>query len=131
MIDHLSASQLNLYLQCSLKYKFQYVDKLPKPFKSSGLVFGSCVHSAMAWLHKQRIAKKAVDLEQVQRIFLADWYANRVEADIRYKQGENETNLQMMGRELLSQYFHMPMSICNSLPTPTPIRSSWGESRSF
>lgn len=108
MIDHLSASQLNLYLQCSLKYKFQYVDKLPKPFKSSGLVFGSCVHSAMSWLHKQRMAGKEVELEQVQRIFAADWYANRVEAQIRYKQGESETTLQMIGRELLGQYFHMP-----------------------
>ena len=75
MIDHLSASQLNLYLQCSLKYKLQYIDKLPKPFKSSGLVFGSCVHSAMSWLHKQRLAGKEVALEQMQRIFTADWYA--------------------------------------------------------
>jgi putative RecB family exonuclease len=108
MIDHLSASQLNLYLLCSLKYKFQYVDKLPKPFKSSGLVFGSCVHSAMSWLHKQRMAGREVNLEQLQRIFGADWFANRVEAQIHYKQGESETNLQMMGRELLSQYFHMP-----------------------
>ena len=29
-IKHLSKSQINLYMDCSLKYKFQYVDMLPK-----------------------------------------------------------------------------------------------------
>jgi putative RecB family exonuclease len=108
MIDHLSASQLNLYLLCSLKYKFQYVDKLPKPFKSSGLVFGSSVHSAISWLQKQRMAGKTVSLEQMLRVFGADWFASGVEAEIHYKPGENETSLQLLGRELLSQYYAMP-----------------------
>jgi putative RecB family exonuclease len=108
MIDHLSASQLNLYLMCSLKYKFQYVDKLPKLFKSSGLVFGSSVHSALSWLHKQRLAGKTVTLEQMLRVFGADWFASGVEAEIHYKPGESETSLQLLGRELLSQYYQMP-----------------------
>ena len=54
-MDHLSSSQINLYLLCSLKYKFIYLDKLPKPFKSSGLMFGSAMHSALSWVHKEKI----------------------------------------------------------------------------
>ena len=56
-MDHLSASQMNLYFQCSLKYKFQYLDKLPKPFKASGLVFGSAIHLAISWVHKNQIGR--------------------------------------------------------------------------
>ena len=59
-MDHLSSSQLNLYLQCSLKYKFQYVDGLPRPCKASGLAFGSALHSALAWFHKELAAGVSV-----------------------------------------------------------------------
>ena len=54
-MDHLSCSQMNLYLQCPPKYKFLYIDGLPKPFKPSGLAFGGSIHAALAWLHKQRM----------------------------------------------------------------------------
>ncbi len=61
-IGHLSASQINLYIQCGLKYRFQYVDLIPRPFKSSGLVFGAVVHSTTDWFHKQRKTGKRVAL---------------------------------------------------------------------
>ena len=49
-IEHLSKSQISLYMDCSLKYKFQYIDNLPKPFKPAGLAFGTSIHSALEWL---------------------------------------------------------------------------------
>ena len=52
MIDHLSASQIQAYMDCSLKYKFSKIDQLPKSFKSSGLALGSAIHSAVEWLHR-------------------------------------------------------------------------------
>ena len=61
-MEYLSSSRINLYLNCSLKYKFNYVDKLPKPFKSSALVFGSAIHSAISWLHKQEMNGNGVTL---------------------------------------------------------------------
>jgi putative RecB family exonuclease len=103
-MDHLSSSQINLYLQCGLKYKFQYVDELPKPFRSSGLAFGSALHSALAWLHKQKIGGNGVTLERLYRIFDADWYSQKVENDIRYKNGEDEMRLLNWGREMLGLY---------------------------
>jgi len=44
---HLSYSQINTYLTCSLKYKFHYLDQIEPPFVSSALVFGSCIHEAV------------------------------------------------------------------------------------
>lgn len=107
-MDHLSCSQINLYLQCSLKYKFQYIDELPKPFKPSGLAFGSTIHSALDWLHKQRMKGNNVSIDKLYRIFGADWYAQKIGTDIHYKNGETENDLLIMAKEMLSLYFVRP-----------------------
>jgi len=107
-MDHLSCSQMNLYLQCPLKYKFQYIDKLPKPFKASALAFGSALHSALSWLHKHRTNGNNVTLERLFKIFDADWYAQNLGTRILYKNGETGMKLAVMGKEMLSLYFEQP-----------------------
>ena len=67
-MDHLSANQMNLYFQCGLKYQFQYIHRLPKPFKASGLVFGSDNHSAIFWFHINQLAGRSVPLEKLNSI---------------------------------------------------------------
>lgn len=108
MTDHLSASQMNLYMQCSLKYKFQYVDQLPKPFRPSGLVLGSAIHSAISWFHKRQLSGQEASLEKVYRIFEADWYSQRVENDIRFRDNETEGGLTLLGKEILGLYCAQP-----------------------
>jgi putative RecB family exonuclease len=103
-VDHLSCSQMNLYMQCSLKYKFLYVDKLPRPFKSSGLAFGSAFHSTLAWFHRKRMNGNDVPMETLFKIFDADWYAQKTGDEIRYKSGDSEMKFKAMARELLSLY---------------------------
>jgi len=107
-MDHLSCSQMNLYLQCPLKYKFLYIDGLPKPFKPSGLAFGGSIHSALAWLHKQRMNGNDVSIDKLYRIFDADWYAQKIDTNIHYKNGETDTRLAIMAKEMLSLYFVRP-----------------------
>ncbi len=109
-IDHLSASQINLYLLCGLKYRFQYVDKLPKPFKPSGLAFGSVIHSSVDWFHKQRIQKRQVSLDDLYRIMEADWYSQQCEEEIKFKEGEDANKLLFMAKEMLSLYYHSPLN---------------------
>ena len=126
-VDYLSASQINLYLLCSLKYRFNYIDRLPKPFKSSGLVFGSAVHSSLEWFAKERLKKSESSLEKLLKIFAADWFCQTVEAKIRYKNGESEKSLLFMGKQMLRQYFHsekkpvVNAEIPFSLPLVDPI----------
>jgi putative RecB family exonuclease len=107
-MDHLSASQINLYLLCSLKYRFQYVDELPRPFRSSALAFGSAVHAALAWYHKYAVNGNEVPLEKLYKIFEADWYAQRLDTEILYNARETETSLHSLGRELLRLYLANP-----------------------
>ncbi len=122
-MDHLSSSQMNLYFQCSLKYRFQYIDKLPKPFKASGLVFGSAIHSAISWFHKNQLAGRQVPLEKLYSIFTADWYGQKVESVIRYKESETETAQMLLGREILNLYYHEPRKqvIGTEIPFTVPL----------
>lgn len=47
----ISYSKLSTFKQCPLKYRFQYVDKLPtKP--APALFFGSTIHACLEWLHR-------------------------------------------------------------------------------
>lgn len=108
MPDHLSVSQMNLYLLCSLKYRYQYLDELPKPFRSSALVFGSAIHAALSWYHTQEVSGNGVTLEKFCKIFDADWYAQQLDANILYDSAESKTALRMVGREILGLYFAKP-----------------------
>ena len=109
VITHLSASQINLYLQCSLKYKFQYIDKLPKPFKAAGLAFGSVMHSALEWFHKEIMQGRETTLEALYKIFEVDWFSQKVETDIHFKDGEDEMKLMVLGKEFLTLYYNSPI----------------------
>ena len=107
-IDHLSASQINLYIQCSLKYRFQYVDLIPRPFKSSGLVFGAVVHSTIDWFHKQRKMGKRPSLDQVYKILDSDWFCQKLDHEIRYKEAEEEGKLILAAQEILGLFYNSP-----------------------
>ena len=104
-MDHLSKSQISLYFECSLKYRFRYIDELPIPFKSSGLAFGSCIHSSIEWFHKQKMRGNDVSLEKFFQILKADWYSQKADTDILYKDGETEDLLLLKGKEIVSLYF--------------------------
>lgn len=109
MIDHLSSSQIKLYLQCPQKYRFQYIDLIPKTFRSSALAFGSAFHSALSWFHKSRLSNGEATLEKLCKVFEADLFSQQVEADVRFKEGDDDMKLAVMGREMLSLYFKQPI----------------------
>ena len=103
MRDHISVSQINLYLMCPLKYRYQYVDQLPRPFKAAELAFGSAIHSAIEWWHKERQAEREREWQQVASVFEADMNAQAVD-EIRYKNGDDLSALVEKGKELLAVY---------------------------
>lgn len=103
MRDHISVSQINLYLLCPLKYRYQYIDELPKPFKAAELAFGSAVHSAVEWWHKERQAGFIHAWGDVAAIFAADMNAQAVD-DLRFKNGDDLATLTTKGTELIEVY---------------------------
>jgi putative RecB family exonuclease len=113
--DAISVSQINLYLTCSLKYRFQYIDRLPRLVLSAGLVFGGAMHKALEWLHKERRNGRNPPLDEVLRVFEADWHAQLHDAEVVFPDDDSKEKLVHKGKELLSQYYHRP---------PKPVRDA-------
>ena len=49
---HISHSQIFTYLNCSLKYRFQYVENKPPERISIALPFGSAIHAAIEMYYR-------------------------------------------------------------------------------
>jgi putative RecB family exonuclease len=98
-----SLSQVSAYLGCPLKYRFQYVDKIPRPWRASALAFGSSVHAAVEWFHRERLAGRTPDLTETLRVFDADWYAQNVDPLV-FSERESKDSLAEKGRAMLQLY---------------------------
>ena len=99
----LSFSQIQTYLGCPLKYRFQYVDKIPRPWRAAAMAFGSSVHAAVEWFHKERLAGRSPELTQVLKVFDADWYSQNVEPLV-FSERESKDSLAEKGRAMLQLY---------------------------
>ena len=98
-----SISQIQAYLGCPLKYRFQYIDQLPRPWRPAALVFGSSVHAAIEWFHKERLAGAKPRVEDVLQIFDADWFAQTLEPVV-FQGSETKEDLQAKGRAMVRLY---------------------------
>lgn len=99
----ISISQVNAYLGCPLKYRFQYVDKIPRPWRVAGMAFGTSIHAAVEWFHKERIDGRTPELPDVLQVFDADWYAQNVEPLV-FSERESREGLAEKGRAMLQLY---------------------------
>jgi putative RecB family exonuclease len=119
-VQTISLSKVQTYLLCPLKYRFQYVDKIPKPWRASALAFGTSVHAAIEWFHRERIAGRTPDAEAVQNIFAADWYAQNLEPLV-FKEKESSEGLADMGRKMLQIYVQQVLGE----PVPIAVEESF------
>lgn len=99
----ISLSQVTCYLACPLKYRFQYVDRIPRPWRAAALSFGTSVHAAVEWFHKERLAGHTPTLESVCECFAADWYAQNLEPLV-FPERESADALLERGRAMLALY---------------------------
>jgi putative RecB family exonuclease len=99
--DHLSYSQINTYLSCSLKYKLQYVDKVPPAFTSASLAFGSAIHEAAAAFYQTRLEGEELRPDQMLDVYRETWgQAEKV----KFFNGDNEDKLAKKAEELLNVF---------------------------
>ena len=99
----LSVSQVNAYIGCPLKYRFQYVDKIPRPWRVAAMAFGTSVHAGVEWFHRERMAGRSPELKKVLEVFDADWYAQNVEPLV-FSEKESKDSLAEKGRGMLQLY---------------------------
>ena len=99
----ISVSQVNCYLACPLKYRFQYVDKIPRPWRVAAMAFGSSVHAAIEWFHQERLDGRTPELTNVLEVFEADWYAQNVQPLV-FSERESKDSLADKARAMLQLY---------------------------
>jgi putative RecB family exonuclease len=99
----ISVSQVNTYLACPLKYRFQYVDKIPRPWRVAAMAFGSSVHAAVEWFNKELLAGRRPELTAVLQVFDADWYAQNTEPLV-FSEKESRDSLAEKARAMLEVY---------------------------
>jgi putative RecB family exonuclease len=97
----LSASRLNSFLSCRLKFWFRYVEGLTKP-KTAALHVGSTVHSVLKAWNKARWKNQPLTLKQLHDEFIKAWAESEGEA-VEWADGE-EADEKATGWRLIETY---------------------------
>jgi len=93
----LSHTRIKLYLQCPLKYKFQYIDGLkekPKPYFS----FGNSIHQALEFFYSPKLPK-APSREDVLKHYRDNWISKG------YKDAVEEKEYLEFGETMLRDFY--------------------------
>jgi len=93
----LSASALNEYLECPLKFKFNRLLKVPLP-ANKALALGNAIHKVMEVVGRNRINDKKTSQKEIEKVFIQALSSQQLGAE-DYKLVLTE------GKKLLKQYF--------------------------
>ena len=92
----ISYSALDSFQNCSLKYKFQNIDKIKEP-KSKEAVFGTLVHGTMKFIHTPSLLPPK--LEDALDYFSKNWNSDVFEDELE------ERSAFSMGVAMIQQYY--------------------------
>jgi len=111
MTDHISVTQLKMYLRCPLQYKFRYIDglKIPPP---STITLGKTIHQTLEENFSQKVkTKKDLPLEYLKDYFSDIWDIEAKET--QFEEGEKPGKVKDEGINLISVYHktHSPQII--------------------
>lgn len=98
-----SASQLVAWSMCPRKYFFTYISDATPEFRSTSLVIGSTVHSAIEWYFEERLAGRTPTPAAAEDIFTMDFIAATTEVPVRFKDTTPD-ELEAEGRRLVTTY---------------------------
>ena len=92
----LSYSALDTFQNCSLKYKYQNIDKIKEP-KSKEAVFGTLVHGTLKFIHTPSLLPPK--LEDALDYFSKNWNSDVFEDELE------ERNAFSMGVAMIQEYY--------------------------
>ena len=85
--EPVSASRLNLFHSCRLKFFFRYVAKIQKP-ASAALHVGKAVHAGLQHWSKRRWMGKPCGAEEIKADFENHWTLSQVEEPVEFEESE-------------------------------------------
>jgi hypothetical protein len=98
-----SASRLNMWLGCRLRYYFKYILRLKAP-KTAALYVGSTVHSVLKYWNRARWRKETITTEGLRTKYDEVWANDQKAEAVRWLPDE-EPDEKKQGWELLEMYF--------------------------
>ncbi len=102
-----SHSRLSVFEQCSLKFKYKYIDKIETEIEQTIEAFlGSHVHKALEKLYKDLKFQKTNTLEELLAYFNSEWKKNWNKEIIIVRKDYTEENYRKMGEQFLSDYYN-------------------------
>ena len=92
----LSASSLETYISCPLKFRMSKIDKIPQTASKPELVFGNIIHKTLQRFHEKN---KPINQNRILRIFEEEWQPGKFEYRVR------EEKFKSQGKDMLSHYY--------------------------
>ena len=92
---HLSASAIETYETCALKFRLGRIDGIPQTANKPELVFGNIIHSVLQRYHEHG---KDQSLERILRLLDEEWKENSFDYQVR------EEKFKEQGIEMLTRY---------------------------
>lgn len=106
-----SASRLNTWLQCRLKFYFRYVQQISKP-KTASLHVGSVVHLILQAWNMSRWRKQGFNLDTFKKLFEEGWK----DQPAGIKWGAEEDDQRKTAWSVLEMYFAQTPIKANEMP---------------
>lgn len=100
---HLSYSQINSYMQCGLKYRFNYFDSLEPEFTPSALHFGRAIHSGIQAFLQSSLEADPLRADQLVDIYHEEW-RGLDGPPVRYSKRESEESLFNTARQIFTVF---------------------------
>lgn len=108
-LEYISASRLQTFHQCRLKFYFRYVLRLQKA-KSAALHVGSVVHEVLQAWNRARWKREAVDLDTLRERFAQHWVEQQALSPVTWSQDEPESKEMAAAWNLVRMYLqHTPI----------------------
>ena len=91
----LSASSLETYISCPLKFRMSKVDRIPQAASKPELVFGNIIHKVLQRFHEPG---KPLDQDRILRLLNEEWQPGKFEYRVR------EEKFKSQGKNMLISY---------------------------
>lgn len=93
-----SFSQLETYMLCPLRYKYQYILRVPTP-SGAAASFGTSIHSALQLFYQKVINKGKPTIDDLLSGYKTSW------VPVGYLSKSHESRMKKEGKRMLANYF--------------------------
>ena len=105
--EHLSASSIGTYVECSLLFYFSKVLKLLMEIKSDAMEFGSVIHKTLEYYYQEKLIGEKLLLKDIHEFFENTWEKRAKDnLDIQFTKGHDFKSLLMLGKDLLTVWYN-------------------------